>query len=72
MCQNTVSQTVPTRYSAKVVYLRCGSTGIDGSPLYCEACQRQGYVARPAWTYEDAGEEDYNPPDDNWTSLGYR
>lgn len=61
MCNNTVDQTVPTRYSAKVVTMRCGSTSIYGSPLYCDECLKAGAVSLPAYMYEDAGDLDREP-----------
>lgn len=63
MCKNTVEQVVPTRYSAKVITMPCGSTSIYGTPLYCEECQKAGAKARPVWEYDDAGEDDLDP---NW------
>jgi len=63
MCENKVEQIIPTRYSAKVLQMRCGSTSIYGEPLYCEACQKRGMRARPVTEYEDAGEDDFDP---NW------
>jgi hypothetical protein len=41
MCDNLVGQTVPTRYSAKVVNVKCGSTSIYGAPIYCGECEAQ-------------------------------
>jgi hypothetical protein len=37
-CKNEIMQTVPTRYSAKLVPGRCGQTGIYGDPIYCDSC----------------------------------
>ena len=63
MCKNTVEQIVPTRYSTKTITMRCGSTSIYGTPLYCETCQKAGMKAYPVTYYEDAGEDDFDP---NW------
>jgi hypothetical protein len=41
MCDNKVLQTVPTRYSAKLVELKCGSTSIYGDRLYCGECEKK-------------------------------
>ena len=74
MCNNTVDQTVPCGpfgASCKIVTLRCGSTSIYGSPLYCEECLKAGAVSRPAWTYEDAGDEDFEPYQPEYDAEGY-
>jgi len=63
MCKGTVEQIVPTRYSAKVITMRCGSTSIYGTPLYCEECLAEGAKVLPVTEYEDAGEDDFDP---NW------
>ena len=48
MCNNKVSQTVPSGWDYKVVELKCGSTSIYGDPLYCAECEakyeRRGYL----------------------------
>jgi hypothetical protein len=38
-CGKQTEQVVPTRYSAKIVPIKCGSTGINGYPVFCEACE---------------------------------
>jgi len=63
MCKNMVIQTIPTRFSAKEIKMRCGSTSIYGTPLYCGDCAKAGMVALPVTEYEDAGEDDFDP---NW------
>lgn len=64
MCNNKVLQTVPKGpYDAKVIELPCGSTSIYGTPLYCDECLDAGAEVKPAWQYEDAGEEDFYPSD---------
>lgn len=65
MCNNMVDQNVPTKYSYKVVTLRCGSTSIYGDMLLCEECAKT-VPNPPAHTYEDAGEEDFEP---NWRFI---
>ena len=62
MCKNIVVQVVPTRYSAKEIKMRCGSTSIYGTPIYCEECEKL-HEDKPVWQYEDAGEDDLDP---NW------
>ena len=58
MCNEMVEQIVPTRYSAKSVTLRCGSTSIYGDTLLCDECAK--VVANPpAYMREDAGEADF-------------
>jgi hypothetical protein len=67
MCKNMVEQTVPTRWSAKTVTLRCGSTSIYGDTLLCEECIAAGVPNPPAWQREDAGEADFEPyHDEEW------
>lgn len=62
MCKGTVIQVVPTRFSAKEITMRCGSTSIYGTPIYCEECEKI-YEAKPVWEYDDAGDDDRDP---NW------
>ena len=62
MCDKMVDQVVPTRYAAKLVKTRCGSTSIYGDMVLCEECAKVR-PNPPAWTYEDAGEDDFDP---NW------
>lgn len=64
MCKNMVEQTVPTRFSAKIVTLRCGSTSIYGDTLLCETCREAGVRNPPAWAREDSGDDDRDP---TWT-----
>ena len=51
MCDNKLLQTVPTKYSAKLVEMRCGSTSIYGSPLYCTECETK-YEARGYYPHQ--------------------
>jgi len=37
-CKNKVDQYVPWHYGYKKVTLPCGSTAIDGNPIYCKDC----------------------------------
>ena len=60
MCNELVEQVVPSGYSCKVITMRCGSTAIDGRMLLCDACAKVR-PNPPAWTYEDAGEADFEP-----------
>lgn len=60
MCDTLVEQVVPTRFSAKVVTLRCGSTSIYGDRLLCEQCSKT-VPNPPAHLCEDAGEADFEP-----------
>jgi hypothetical protein len=57
MCRNMVDQVVPTRYSSKIVTLRCGSTSIYGDTLLCASC-RETQPNPPVHLREDAGEDD--------------
>ena len=57
------TQMVPTRYSYKEVSARCGQTSIRGDMVLCPECEAKGVANPPAWTYEDAGEADYEPFD---------
>jgi hypothetical protein len=60
-CKNRVEQIVPRgQYGLKTIEMACGSTGLDGSPIYCEECQKI-YPTLPAYMYEDAGDEDFEP-----------
>jgi hypothetical protein len=59
-CGKAMMQTVPTRYSAKLVPARCGQTSIYGDMLLCEECEKV-VPNPPAYTYEDAGEADFEP-----------
>jgi hypothetical protein len=46
MCENTVVKYVPRGYDYREVEYRCGSTGIDGNPVWCEACENSDRVRR--------------------------
>lgn len=51
-CENKVDQTVPTRYSAKIVQVSCGSTGIYGEAVMCDECEAKisaGSMLRPGY-----------------------
>lgn len=37
-CGKPTTQTVPTRFSYKIVAAKCGQTGIHGDPVFCEDC----------------------------------
>lgn len=63
MCENIVEQVVPTRFSAKIVKLRCGSTSIYGTVLQCPDCVQRRPDLRQAWQFEDSGDDDRDP---NW------
>lgn len=63
MCNNTIEQVIPTRYSAKVIKQKCGSTSIYGEAQYCEECLKAGMRSVPAYLCEDAGDDDRDP---NW------
>jgi hypothetical protein len=62
MCNEMVMQNIPTKYSYKTVLMKCGSTSIYGDMVLCEECAKI-IPNPPAWTYEDAGEDDFDP---NW------
>jgi len=59
-CGKEMEVAIPTRYSAKMVKTKCGSTSIYGDMNLCDAC-RDVVPNPPAWTYEDAGEADFEP-----------
>ena len=40
-CKNTVAQHVPSHWSYKTVYMRCGSTSTHGDTLLCEQCTHE-------------------------------
>ena len=40
-CNKQIEVTVPTRYSAKLIKVRCGSTSPHGSPWLCQKCERR-------------------------------
>jgi len=41
MCNNKVIQYVPKGYGYKEVTMKCGSTSIHGTPLYCDECEKR-------------------------------
>lgn len=49
MCNNTLIQYVPKGWDYKGIKMRCGSTSIHGTALYCEQCEakfaKRGYAA---------------------------
>ena len=59
-CGKMIDVTIPTRFSAKVIQMRCGSTSIYGTINLCDVCA-ETVPNPPAWTYEDAGEADFEP-----------
>jgi hypothetical protein len=46
MCENTVVKYVPRGYDYREVEYRCGSTGIDGNPVWCHSCEDSDRVRR--------------------------
>jgi hypothetical protein len=40
-CENKVGQMVPKGYDYKEVFLRCGSTSLQGDPLECGECRKK-------------------------------
>ena len=61
-CNAAITQMVPTRYHYKEVPAKCGQTGIDGYPLFCDECEPK-YVGRN-WRRE--AEENGEQWDDNY------
>ena len=47
-CGKEMTQTVPTRYSAKVVPIKCGNTNWYGKEARCDKCsqERPWYICR--------------------------
>jgi hypothetical protein len=49
MCNNTLIQYVPNGWGHNAIRMRCGSTSIHGTTLYCDQCEdmfsRRGYSA---------------------------
>ena len=39
-CGTKIPVSIPTKYSAKVIDMPCGSTGIYGYPNLCDKCQK--------------------------------
>lgn len=37
-CGKEIDYSVPTKYSYKTIKYKCGSTGIDGFPVFCGEC----------------------------------
>lgn len=37
-CGKMTEQVVPTKFSSKIVPIRCGDTGIHGDPVFCDIC----------------------------------
>ena len=37
-CGKEIDYTVPTKYSSKTLKYKCGNTGIDGYPVFCDEC----------------------------------
>lgn len=70
MCENMVEQFVPSGYSYKTVLMKCGSTSIYGTPLYCEECEKT-HEAKAPWEHEDSGEADSQPWDEFAREYGY-
>ena len=42
-CGKEIEVTVPTRYSCKLIKVKCGSTSPDGTPWQCEDCEEKNY-----------------------------
>lgn len=59
MCENKVIQYVPRGYDYRAVESRCGSTGIHGQRLLCDACQSNSAVR------ENLRRQDANADADN-------
>lgn len=55
-CGKMIDVVIPTKYSAKILQMPCGSTGIYGAPNLCEPCERRN--AGRNWRQEaiEAGE----------------
>lgn len=60
-CGQKMEVSIPTRYSAKMVTVRCGSTSIYGDMNLCDNCAAAGIPNPPSYTYEDAGDADFQP-----------
>ena len=45
-CKNTVKRMVPRGYDYREHEYRCGSTGIDGNPVWCSECEGSEKVKR--------------------------
>jgi hypothetical protein len=61
-CGKRIEVTVPTRYSAKTITVKCGSTSPYGSPWLCDKCEeinagrdwrREAIEAGETWGPED-------------------
>jgi O-acetyl-ADP-ribose deacetylase (regulator of RNase III) len=39
-CGTKIPVSIPTKYSAKVIDMPCGSTGIYGYPNLCDKCEK--------------------------------
>lgn len=59
-CGQKMEVAIPTRYSAKMVTVKCGSTSIYGDMNLCATCS-EVVPNPPAHTYEDAGDADFQP-----------
>jgi rRNA maturation protein Nop10 len=57
-CGKKFGVTIPTRYSAKVVMLPCGSTSIYGGVNQCPECEAKQRKPIPA-AYEDEGDMEW-------------
>jgi O-acetyl-ADP-ribose deacetylase (regulator of RNase III) len=61
-CGKKIDITIPTKYSAKILQMPCGSTGIYGYPNLCEECEKKNEgrdwrrEAREAGEYWDEDE----------------
>ena len=40
-CGKEIEVSVATRYSAKLITVKCGSTSPDASPWLCEECEKR-------------------------------
>ena len=38
-CGKSIEYTIPKGYSYKTIEYKCGNTGIDGYPVFCDKCE---------------------------------
>lgn len=63
MCENTVTQYVPSGYSHKAVEMRCGSTSIYGETLLCDSCEDKvssGKMPQPGYCKHGVAISEYD------------
>ena len=44
MCNNKVSQFVPSGYSYKSIEMKCGETSVEGERLICRDCESSAVI----------------------------